>query len=91
MELLFLYHLFGPNRHEGFMMIYMFFSSNSLLDLAAMENSDFFLLQPNQDSIFTKLAGRCTFDKVLVTVSFLSFGLILLFDCYCQKRQKQYG
>ena len=62
------------------------FFSILCLDLAAKENSDIFYC--NRIRIPD---SRDWLVVVFVTVSFGSFGLILLFDCYCQKRQKQYG
>ena len=62
------------------------FFSILCLDLAAKENSDFFFYC-NRIRIPD---SRDWLVVVLVTVSFGSFGLILLFDWHCQRRQKQW-
>ena len=57
--IVFLYDLFWFNCQEGFMMIYMLFFYSLFGSSSQGEFRFLFLLQPNQNSWFTRLAGRC--------------------------------
>ena len=83
--IVFLYDLFWFNCQEGFMMIYMLFFYS--LFGSSSQGEFRFLFYCNRIRIPD---SRDWLVVVLVTVSFGSFGLILLFDWHCQRRQKQW-